>query len=384
MRLYLDHNATTPLRAEVLEAMAPVLREIFGNPSSTHEEGSAARRIVDRARELVARAVGCEPAAVTFTAGATEANNAVIQSVRSPETPWQRLITTATEHPSVSEPASLLESAGIPVHWLSVDANGRLDLAELDRALAGSAALVSVIWANNETGVLQPIEAIAERVRAAGSWLHVDATQALGKTPVDLGAVGAHWLSCSAHKLNGPKGTGALVAHDAPALPPLLCGGPQERRARGGTENVAGIAGLGAACELVTAELETRIQRYRGLRDRLWQGLASKLPDVHWNAGDADPDRVLPNTLSVEFTGAAGEMLLQALDLAGVAASAGAACHSGSVTPSHVLSAMGRSPEQARGTLRLSVGWGNDEAQIDEAIGHLVELVPRVREAVKT
>ncbi|MEE2665283.1 MAG: cysteine desulfurase family protein [Myxococcota bacterium] len=382
MRVYLDHNATTPLRAEVLDVMAPVLGEVFGNPSSTHQEGAAARRIVDRAREQVARAVGCEAADVTFTAGATEANNAVIQSLRSAETPWRRLITTAIEHPSVTEPAAALEREGIAVTWLGVDANGRLDLGELSGALAGAPALVSVIWANNETGVLQPMEPIAERVRAAGSWLHVDATQALGKTPVDLGAVGAHWLSCSAHKLNGPKGTGALVARDAPVLPPLLCGGPQERRARGGTENVAGIAGLGAACELATAELGARIEHYRGLRDRLWQGLAGKLPDLRWNAGDADPDGILPNTLSVEFAGAAGEMLLQALDLAGVAASAGAACHSGSVTPSHVLSAMGRTPEQARATLRLSVGWGNDEAQIDEVIGHLVELVPRVRQAV--
>ncbi len=230
--------------------------------------------------------------------------------------------------------------------------------------------------------MLQPMEQIAQAVRAAGSWLHVDATQALGKTPVDLGAVGAHWLACSAHKLNGPKGVGALVARDAPALPPLLCGGPQERRARGGTENVVGIAGLGAACELAADELGARIDRYRGLRDRLWQGLASKLPEVRWNAGEADPAGVLPNTLSIEFAGAAGDVLLQALDLAGVAASAGAACHSGSVSPSHVLSAMGRSPEQARATLRLSVGWGNDEDQIDEVIGRLVELVPRAREAV--
>jgi cysteine desulfurase len=382
LRIYLDHNATTPLRPEVVEAMLPALREVYGNPSSTHEEGSAARRLVERAREQVAALMGCLPAAVTFTGGATEGNNAVIQSLRSPETPWQRLVTTTIEHPSVREPADALHASGVEVTWLPVDRDGRIELGDLEAALAPGPALVSVIWANNETGVLQPIEAIAERVRAAGSWLHVDATQALGKTAVDLGRVGAHFLSCSAHKLNGPKGTGALVCRDAPVLPPLLCGGPQERGARGGTENVAGIAGFGEACALASRELEARASHYRALRDRLWEGLASKLADVRWNAGESDPGHVLPNTLSVEFTGAAGDVILQALDLEGVAASAGAACHSGSVSPSHVLVAMGRTPEQSRATLRLSVGWGNDEEQIDAAIQQLVELVPRAREAL--
>lgn len=358
--------------------MLPVLRDVFGNPSSTHEEGAAARRFVERAREQVASLVGCDPVDVTFTAGATEANNAVIQSLRAASTPFRRLVTTAVEHPSVREPAAALQHEGIDVSWLGVDEDGRIDLAALDAALALGPALVSVIWANNETGVLQPVAEIAERVRAAGSWLHVDATQALGKSPVDLRKIAVHWLSCSAHKLNGPKGSGCLVARDAPELPALLVGGPQERRIRGGTENVAGIAGLGEACALAEGELETRSARYRSLRDRLWQGLSSKLAAVHWNGADAD---LLPNTLSVEFEGAASDVLLQALDLEGVAASAGAACHSGSVSPSHVLVAMGRTPEQARGTLRLSVGLGNDEAQIDEAIQRIVELVPRAREA---
>jgi len=380
MRVYLDHNATTPLRPEVVDAMLPALHDVFGNPSSTHEEGAAARRLVEQAREQVASLLGCEPAEVTFTAGATEVNNAVIQSLRAASTPFERLITTVVEHPSVLEPATLLEAEGTPVSWLAVDAHGRIDLAELDAALAGGPALVSVIWANNETGVLQPVEEIAERVREAGSWLHVDATQALGKSPVDLRKVRAHWLSCSAHKLNGPKGSGCLVARDAPELPALMVGGPQERRARGGTENVAGIAGLGAACALAEAELDARIARYGALRDRLWEGLSSKLASLRWNGGEAER---LPNTLSVEFADAAADVLLQALDLEGVAASSGAACHSGSVSPSHVLVAMGRTPEQARATLRLSVGMGNDEAQIDEVIRRIVELVPRAREAAR-
>lgn len=387
MRVYLDHNATTPLRAEVVEAMLPALHEGYGNPSSTHEEGVAARRFVDRAREQLASLTGADPAGVLFTAGATEANNTVLQALRTGDPPWGRVITTSVEHPSVAEPAAQLAQAGHPVCELAVDADGQLDLAALEAALEGPPALVSVLWANNETGVLQPAAAIAERVRAAGSWLHLDATQALGKAPVDIGALGAHWLSCSAHKLNGPKGVGALIAAEAPALPALLVGGPQERRLRGGTENVASVAGLGAACALAERELPERAARYRALRDRLWSGLEGKLSGVRWNgcaAGGGDgAEDVLVNTLSVEFEGAASDVLLQALDLEGIAASAGAACHSGSVSPSHVLVGMGRTSEQARGTLRLSVGHGNDEAQIDAAIERIVELVPRARQAAR-
>jgi cysteine desulfurase len=385
MRVYLDHNATTPLRPEVVEAMVDVLRNVPGNPSSPHEEGAAARRVVESARAHVAALVGAAPGDVVFTAGATEANNSVIRSLGSAETPWCRLVTTAVEHPSVREPAATLQREGSEVVWLGVDENGRIDLDELEAALRGGPTLVSVLWANNETGVLQPMEAIAERVRAAGGWLHVDATQALGKVPVDLRRVPAHFLSCSAHKLNGPKGTGALVVRDAPALPPLMSGGPQERRARGGTENVAGIAGFGTACGLAAAELDERRARYAALRDRLWQGIACAVPDVTWlgtGAGRVGSAPLLPNTLSVEFAGVSGDVLLQALDLEGLAASAGAACHSGSVSPSHVLVAMGRTPEQARATLRLSVGHGNDEEQIDAAVRSLAELVPRAREAV--
>jgi len=384
VRVYLDHNATTPLRPEVVEAMLPALRDAYGNPSSTHEEGAAARRIVDRARDRVAALVGAEPRDVMFTAGASEANNALIQSLRSTRTPWRRLITTSVEHPSVLAPAEQLEAEGFDVCWLGVDEHGRLDLSALAAALEGEPALVSVIWANNETGVLQPVEDIAHRVRSAGGWLHLDATQALGKHPVDLPQVGAHWLSCSAHKLNGPKGVGALISNSAPALPALVVGGPQERGARGGTENVSGIAGLGLACELAREELEARTEHYCVLRDRLWDGLQSKLEGVRWNGAGSGSGSLLANTLSVEFEGAAADVMLQALDLEGVAVSAGAACHSGSVSPSHVLTAMGRSPDQARATLRLSVGQGNDESQIDAALARIVELVPRAREAVRS
>ena len=382
MRIYLDHNATTPLRPEVVDAMLPALRDGYGNPSSTHEEGTAARRLVETARSEVAALLGAATREVVFTAGATEANNAVLTSLRSGETPWDRLITTQVEHPSVREPASGLEAAGIPVTWLGVDGAGRIDMVELERDLkANGPALVSVIAANNETGVLAPLPEIGACVRAAGSFLHADVTQALGKKPLAEWAAAAHFLSASAHKLNGPKGTGCLVARDAPAIPALLQGGPQERRARGGTENVAGIAGFGRACELARCELPERVERYTALRDRLWNGLSEKLRSVRWNGCEGGAENLLANTLNIEIEGAAADILLQALDLDGVAVSAGAACHSGSIEPSHVLSAMGRSPEQARGTLRLSVGYGNDEAQIDAAIAAIVELVPRARAA---
>jgi len=225
---------------------------------------------------------------------------------------------------------------------------------------------------------VQRIDEIAERVKARGARLHVDATQAIGKWPVDLRGLPADYLSCSAHKLNGPKGAGCLVvAADAP-LVPLLLGGGQERRQRGGTENVAGIVGFGVACELARVELEERMGRYASLRDRLWKGLCDVIPGARRNG---DPQRVLPNTLNVELEGTAGELVLQALDIEGVAVSAGAACHSGSISPSHVLSAMGRTPEQARGSLRLSVGHGNDEAQIDRVVQLLPGLAERAREA---
>jgi cysteine desulfurase len=380
VRIYLDHNATTPLRDEVVDAMVPLLREGFGNPSSTHAEGAAARAALERAREQVAACLGAEPGEIFFTAGATEANNAVLQGWARQQASagsWH-LVITATEHPSVIEPAARLEAEGVRVTRLAVDGEGAVDLDALDRSLAEGAAGVSIIWANNETGAVQPMDEIARRVKARDIPLHVDATQALGKWPVNLAEVPVDFLSCSAHKLNGPKGAGCLFARGRRELPVLMQGGPQERGRRGGTENLAGIAGFGVACELTRRELDVRMARYRALSDRLWEGIRAKVPRVRRNGA---AERTLPNTLNLEFEQTAGELLLQALDLEGVAVSAGAACHSGSISPSHVLTAMGRTPEQARSSLRLSVGHGVDEAQIDRAVALLAELVPRAREA---
>ena len=376
MRIYLDHNATTPVRDEVAEAMVRALRDLPGNPSSVHAEGAAARAAVERARECVAALVGAAPGEVIFTSGATEANHAALQTVAAAG-PHAALVTSTAEHPSVEEGAAALEARGHPVSRVGVDADGRLDLAGLDDALVRGPTLASLILANNETGVLQDGPALGARARAGGVPLHLDATQAVGKLPVDVAQLGASLLSASAHKFGGPKGVGFLVCRRGAPLAPWLRGGPQERGRRGGTENVAGIVGLGAACELAARELPERALRYAALRDRLWAGLCEKVARVRRNG---PPDGVLPNTLSVEFEGADGEALLQALDLEGVAASMGAACHSGSITPSRVLAAMGRSPAQARASLRFSVGHGVDEACIDRVLALLPDLVARARE----
>lgn len=354
--------------------MNRVLAEVYGNPSSTHREGAAARAEVERARARVAALVNAAPGELVFTGSATEANNTALGVAR----PGDHVVTTAVEHPSVDEPLASLEERGVAVTRVPVDADGRVAPVDFQAAFRPETSLASAIWANNETGVVQPVAELAAVARARGARFHVDATQALGKLPVDVRAVGADFLAGSAHKFNGPKGAGFLVVREG-GMTPLLRGGPQERRRRGGTENLAGIAGLGAAAELAATGLAERAAHSARLRDRLWDGIAAKVPRVRRN-GSAE--HVLPNTLNVEFEDAAGEVLLEALDLEGVAVSAGAACASGSIEPSHVLVAMGRTAAQARGSLRFSVGWGTREQDVDRVLAILPDLVARVRDAV--
>jgi cysteine desulfurase len=377
-RVYLDHNATTPVRAEAIRAIEEALRRGWGNPSSVHAEGAAARALVERSRAQVAALLGAEPDEVVFTAGATESNNtAILGLLRRAGRPGGVVASTA-EHPSVEGPLAALEAAGWRIDRVAVDAEGLLDPEAVAAALAPDTALVTLLWGNNETGVVQPLERIAPRVRERGIPLHVDATQCVGKLAIDLRRLPVDLLSLSAHKLGGPKGVGALVVRRGAAATPLLLGGPQERRRRGGTENVPGIAGLGAACELAVRELPERLAAWGALRDRLWEGIRAKLPRVRRNGSAV---HALCNTLNVEIEGAAGEVLVQALDLEGIAVSTGAACASGSLHPSHVLEAMGRTAAAARSSLRLSVGHGVDERAVERVLAVLPDLVARAREA---
>jgi cysteine desulfurase len=377
MRIYFDHNATTPLRDEVAEAVARAQRDLPGNASSAHAEGRAARAALERARETVAGTLGARPAELVFTSGATESNNLALHGLAHAGG-RRHLVTSAAEHPSVEEPIAALEAEGFRVTRVGVDRDGLLDPDAVGAALAPDTALVSILWANNETGAIQPIEAIAAHARAQGVPIHVDATQALGKIPVRVDAAGVDLLSASAHKLNGPKGTGLLVVRGERTLAPWMCGGSQEQGRRGGTSNVPGAIGLALACELAARELGDRARHTGLLRDRLWDGIVRSIAGVRRN-GRAE--HTLPNTLSVEFTGAPGDVLLEALDLEGVAVSAGAACAAGAVRPSRTLLAMGRTADEARATLRFSVGHGNSEAEIDRVLAILPSLVARVRDA---
>lgn len=353
--------------------MERVLRAEFGNPSSVTLEGTRARSVLDGAREAVAGLVGAAPDQVRFTSGATEANNTLLFGLLAP---GDHVVTTRIEHPSVSVPLEALEARGVTVDRVAPDETGCVSAEAIGAAIRRETRLVCVIWANNETGAIQPIEAIAALCRDRGVWLHADATQAIGKIPVDLARTPVDSIASSAHKLGGPKGVGALVARDPKAVAPLLLGGGQERGLRGGTENVIGIAGYGAACNAARAVGARRGEAMRTLRDRLWHGISTRIPDVRWNGA---PETTLPNTLNVELSGLAGEVLLQALDLEGIAVSAGAACHSGSVEPSKTLLAMGRTPAQARASLRFSVGIDTTADEIDRVVERLGVLVPRIR-----
>jgi len=376
VRIYFDHNATTPLRSEVVDAMTDCLRECYGNPSSTHAEGRAARQRLDRARAQVAGLFGVDPTRLTFTGSATEANNTVIAHALADRTRPSVFVATEVEHPSVEEPLLRMQAAGEQVIRLPVDSEGILDPADLENALHNGAALVSVIWANNETGTLQPVAEVAALCERFDVPLHLDATQAAGKVSVHLNELPAAFVTASAHKFNGPKGVGVLIARDAKDLRPWVEGGPQEARRRGGTENLAGIVGMGVAAELATRELAERAERCARLRDQLWDGIRDHIPDVRRN-GSAE--QCLPNTLNLEFVDTAGDVLLEALDLEGISASAGAACASGSITPSRVLVAMGLNSARAHGSLRFSVGHENDEDSVARVLEVLREVVPRVR-----
>ena len=357
-RVYLDHNAGAPLRATAAAAMTSAMAEA-ANPSSAHREGARARRLLEEARARVAALVGAAPAEVVLTSGATEATNLALRALLGP---GDLLVTSAIEHASVLATADDLERAGVRVRRLGVGRDGRLHAAELAAACAARPRLVSLALANGEIGTAYPLAALVAEARAHGALVHTDAAQAAGRLAIDVRALGVDLLSLSSPKLGGPAGMGALYVRRGLALRSVNTGGPQERGRRGGTENLLGAVGFGAAAVEAAAELPEAPARMQALRDRLWEELVCSVPGIVRNGPCGEPS--LPNTLNVSIPDIAGESLLVRLDLAGVAASLGSACAAGSPEPSHVLLAMGVDPEHARAGLRLSLGSRTTAAEV--------------------
>jgi cysteine desulfurase len=371
--IYFDHNATTPIAEPVLEAMLPFLRDDYGNASSRHELGTRARAAVERAREQVAAAVGVQPVQVVFTSGGTEANNLFIKGVAMRRKPTQLAI-SAIEHPCVLEPARQLTKSGWALAEIGADSDGVIRLADLTLALEQPTAAVSVMLANNETGVVQPVRRAADLARAAGAAMHTDAVQAFGKLPIRFAELGVDAMTLSSHKIYGPKGAGALVVDKRLDLAPLLAGGGHERGMRSGTENVAAIVGFGAAAELAAVLVDSYRDHLAPLRERLELGLAGRGARIF----GADADRV-PNTSYFAFPDVEGETLVIQLDGAGFATASGAACSSHHTGPSHVLLAMGVESTLATRAVRVSLGRGNSEQDVDQFLAALDAILARLQ-----
>jgi len=378
--VYLDHNATTPLDERVLEAMLPWMRGRFGNPSSIHAMGREARSALDTARQQVAQLVGTHPSQVIFTSGGTEANNSALKGVAFRASPG-RMAIGAIEHASVQSPAASLKSFGWQIDTIAVDENGVCHESALGRVLQEDTRLVSVMWANNETGTVLPVAALAGRCRERGILFHTDAVQAAGKLEVNFPASGAHLMSLSAHKLYGPKGIGALIVDKAVDMEPLLHGGGQEKGRRGGTENLAAIVGFGRAAELASIELAERRRHLLKLRTDLEHRLAQALPQAVIFAREAER---LPNTVFLAVPGLEGQTLIMALDQQGIAISSGSACGSEHNEPSPVLKAMGVESALALGAVRISLGKDNTEQDIETLTEVLVSQVKQLQRLAAT
>ena len=382
--VYLDHAGTTPLAPEVLHAMTPYFTELFGNPSSIHTVGQEARYALDEARERVARVLNCRPRDVVFTSGGTESDNAaIVGGATALQETGNHIITSSVEHHAVLHTAQHLESQGFEVTYLPVDSDGVVQPEAVQRAITDKTTLVSIMYANNEIGVVNPIPEIAQVIDQRAAELsrtilfHSDAVQAAGYLDLNVRMLGVDLLSLSGHKFHGPKGTGVLfIRRGAPFLPYLL-GGGQERERRSGTENIPGIVGLSVALEAANARREATGRHCGELRDRIVAEVLERVPGSRLNG---HPTRRLPNNANFSFPGVEGEPILLGLDMAGIAASSGSACSSGSLEPSHVLLALGQSAEVARGSLRLTLGKDNTEEQVDYLIDVLVGLVERLRE----
>ncbi len=375
--IYLDNNATTRPDPRVVEAMLPFLTERYANPSSVHLFGQQVRHAIETAREQVAAALGSKPRQIVFTGGGTEANALAIRGALAGRPDKRHFITTAVEHDSVLRLAEQLQKEGYRVTYLGVDTLGRLDMAELQASLDDETALVSVMHANNETGVLFPIEEIGKLTSARGVPLHVDATQTVGKLPVDVSRLPVQLLTLAAHKFHGPKGAGAVYVGRGVRIRPQILGGHQERDLRAGTENVAGIVGMGVAIQLAMDHLDEENTRVRALRDRLERGILERISIAHVNG---DREHRLPNTTNIGFEALEAEAVLMLLSKEGVCVSSGSACSSGSLEPSHVLKAMGIDPRIAHGAVRFSLS----RFTTDEEIERTLEIVPAAIERLRS
>ncbi len=375
--IYLDNNATTRVAPEVLDEMLPVLRDHYGNPSSMHSFGGGVGALLKKARERTAEALSCRPDEIVFTSCGTEGDNTAILSALRANPDKKHMVTTRVEHPAVLSLAKHLETRGVEVTYLGVDDAGRLDLDELRRSLRKDTAVVSVMYANNETGVVFPVPEIADMVRRRGILFHTDAVQAVGKIPISLADLPADFLVLSGHKLHAPKGVGALYVRRGTLFRPFLIGGHQERGRRAGTENTPGIVALGKAMELAAMGIVDENTRVRALRDRLEAGLLSSIPD---SVRNGDPDNRLPNTTSIAFKYVEGEAILLLLDTFGICASSGSACTSGSLEPSHVLRAMGVPFTYAHGSIRFSLSRYTTDADVDAVLREMPGIIARLRE----
>jgi cysteine desulfurase len=378
-RVYLDNNATTPVLPEVFEAMRPYFEGQFGNASSIHHHGQETRAAVEDARESVARLIGCNASEIIFTSGGTESDNLAISGLVSA---GDHVITSSIEHHAVLHASKHLEELDCEVTVLPVDGRGLIDPADVKRALRPNTKLISIMMANNETGVLQPVAEIGKIVSEADVYFHTDAVQAAGKVAIDVNRIGCHALTISGHKIHAPQGVGALYVKKGTKLRPLFYGGRHERSRRAGTENVPGIVGLGKAAEIGREGLDHGDDgRMSVLRDRLQQGILSRVDDAGVNGVGAER---VPNTANIHFDHIEGESLVIALDLKGLAVSTGAACSSGAIEPSHVLIAMGMRPDQAKASIRFSLGKQTTEEDIDFALTLVPETVARLRDLSPT
>lgn len=377
--IYFDNAASSPVRAEVVEAMARFHREVFANPSSLHQPGQRAKRAVEDARSTVADVLGADPEEIFFTSGGTESNNLAVRGVAHAMADRGRhIITSSIEHHSVLNVCHALEKEGFEVTYLPVDRSGTVDLVALRDTIRSDTVLVSIMLANNEVGTIQPLPQAAAMIRGRGILLHSDACQAVGKMPVNVAYLGVDILSLTAHKFYGPKGQGALYVRKGAKIAPLLYGGHQERLLRPGTQNTPGIVGLASAIRLASEELAVESSRLGILRDRLEQGVLAKVSDVSFNGQKA---LRVPNIANMSFAAIDGESLLLVLDMYGISVSTGSACNAGATEPSHVLLAMGLERDLAQGSLRFSLGRQNTEDEVDDAVRVLSEAVGRLRES---